>query len=102
MILGYLVSIDIKFVLFLFVSMLERIVVIWNEMICGFVKIGVIIMVKELFDKVLDEMRIVVIWIVMVDGYVSNGDMEVVKEVFEEMLERNYFVWFVMIFGYCK
>ncbi|GMH19281.1 hypothetical protein Nepgr_021122 [Nepenthes gracilis] len=84
----------------LFMAMVERDVVSWNSMICGYVKSDELKEARRLFDEMPE--RDVVSWNTILDGYVKSGEMNVAFELFERMSNRNVVSWSTIVSGYCK
>ncbi|KAJ6778847.1 hypothetical protein OIU74_002600 [Salix koriyanagi] len=81
----------------------ERDVVTWTTLISGYIKFGLIVEARSLFDRV-DAIKDVVTWTAMLSGYVrlrriQEAEREVDKaiEVFERMHERNVVSWNAVI-----
>lgn len=72
----------------------------YNSMIDGYVKNGMVVSARIVFDKMPD--RDVMSWNTMIAGYVGNGDLDAAKELFWMMPVRDTVSWNSMIDGYAR
>ena len=84
-----------------FDKMHERDVVTWTAVISGYIKCGLIVDARRLFDRV-DAIKDVVTWTAMLSGYVRLKRIEEAERLFEVMPVKNVVSWNTMIDGYGK
>ncbi|KAI4372684.1 hypothetical protein MLD38_010884 [Melastoma candidum] len=76
-------------------------IVSWTALVGGYLKVGLLMEAKKLFDNVTNN-KDAAVYNLMIDGYVKFGDTRMARILFDEMLERNVVSWTTMIFGYCQ
>uniref|UniRef100_A0A6N2N850 DYW domain-containing protein n=1 Tax=Salix viminalis TaxID=40686 RepID=A0A6N2N850_SALVM len=82
-----------------FDKMPERDVVTWTTLISGYIKFGLIVEARSLFDRV-DAIKDVVTWTAMLSGYVRLRRIQEAERLFEVMPVKNVVSWNTMIDGY--
>ncbi|KAJ4965580.1 hypothetical protein NE237_017429 [Protea cynaroides] len=72
---------------YLFDKMIERNVVSFTSLICGYAKVGDMVSSRFFFDQSL--VRDIVSWSVLISGYAQNGEPNEVVKIFLEMHSKN-------------
>ncbi|KAG6722123.1 hypothetical protein I3842_03G145600 [Carya illinoinensis] len=73
----------------------EGMVVLWNVMVDGYVRLGMFGAARELFDRM--PQRSVVSWNVMISGYAQNGFFKEAIEMFREMQMEDVYPNYVTL-----
>lgn len=85
----------------LFEEMPERDVISWTALISGYMKCGLIVEARKLFDRA-DAEKNGVTWTAMISGYFKTKRVAEAEKLFDEMPDKNVVAWNTMIEGYVR